>query len=115
MPALNFLTRFADDVESGRKRQTIRAQRKHPLYIGDALYLFTGMRTKGCRRLGDHTCTMVQEIRIKPNGTVRLDGQAICRTSAERIAKADGFESLKQFVEFFCADEREFNGQLIQW
>ena len=28
MPALNFQKRFADDVESGRKCQTIRAPRK---------------------------------------------------------------------------------------
>ena len=52
MPALNF-TMFVDKVESGEKRQTIRAYRKdgRDPKPGDPLYLFTGMRTTACRRL----------------------------------------------------------------
>ncbi len=53
MPSLNFQARFAPLVESGEKRQTIRAYRKdgRDPKRGDKLYLFTGMRTKACRPL----------------------------------------------------------------
>ncbi len=53
MPALNFQSQFAPLVESGKKRQTIRAYRKdgRDPTPGCKLYLFTGMRTKSCRRL----------------------------------------------------------------
>jgi len=51
MPALNFQSRFADLVASGKKRQTIRPVRRHPIKAGDLLHLFTGMRTKRCKRL----------------------------------------------------------------
>lgn len=40
MPLLNFEYRFADKIESGEKRQTIRAPRKYPIKAGDKLYLY---------------------------------------------------------------------------
>ena len=53
MPALNFQAQFAPLVESGEKRQTIRAYRKdgRDPTPGCKLYFFTGMRTKACRPL----------------------------------------------------------------
>ncbi len=38
MPALNF-TVFVDEILSGKKQQTIRLPRKHPIKPGDKLYL----------------------------------------------------------------------------
>jgi hypothetical protein len=76
MPSLNFKAQFAESVESGSKKQTIRANRKHPIRIGDTLYLFTGMRTRNCRRLGEATAKMVRDITISESG-VKIDGQAI--------------------------------------
>ena len=51
MPALNFKKQFAEKVETGEKRQTVRAKRKRAFVVGDKLYLYTGMRTKYCRKL----------------------------------------------------------------
>ena len=53
MPALNFRAEFADAVERGEKCQTIRAYRKDGRNPkpGDTLHLYTGMRTRACRRL----------------------------------------------------------------
>lgn len=115
MPALNYKKRFADLVEKGFKRSTIRGIRKRPIRIGDPLYHFTGMRTKNCRKLKDSVCRLEREILIKPNGTLCLDGQAMYRLSAEALALADGFSSLQDFVDFFCPAGEEFRGQYIQW
>ncbi len=54
MVALNFKARFADDVETRRKRCSIRAPRKdgRDPKPGDSLQLYTGMRTRECRKLG---------------------------------------------------------------
>jgi len=70
MPALNFQARFADAVERGDKTQTIRAPRKRPFKVGDNLYLYTGMRTKWCRKLLDAVCIGVDPIRIERNNMV---------------------------------------------
>lgn len=115
MPALNYQQRFADKVETRAKRSTIRATRKHPFRVGDELFHYTGMRTRSCRKLGQAICTSVQGICIKSNGTISIDGQALYRPSAEKIAVGDGFETLEQFVEFFCQGGAEFHGQYIQW
>ena len=66
MPALNFQKQFAAIVESGQKRQTIRAYRKggRDPKPGDTLYLYTGMRTKQCRKLGEVRCQSAWPIRI---------------------------------------------------
>jgi len=48
MPTINF-TKFK--VESGEKRQTIRAVRKRPIKVGDKLHLYSGLRTKKARNL----------------------------------------------------------------
>ena len=115
MPALNYQKRFALLVENRFTRSTLRAMRKRPIYIGDTLYHYTGMRTKQCRLLCQEKCTLVRDIQIKANGTVRLDGQAIYQASAEQIALQDGFVSLQEFIDFFCPAGDDFRGQYIQW
>ena len=123
MPALNFKSQFADDVESGRKRQTIRKRRKRPIKVGDPLYLYTGMRTKHCRMLRAHpeTCTSVEPIVIRSMDgvcvAVSVGGRLLNREGAETIARADGFTSLDEFGAFF---ERQygastFEGVLLKW
>jgi hypothetical protein len=54
MPAYNFQKQFAPLVQSGEKRQTIRTlgKRSHA-QPGNKLQLYTGMRTKQCRKLVD--------------------------------------------------------------
>ena len=69
MPAFNFHARFADDIEAGRKPCTIRADRKDgraPARVGDRAILYTGMRTKSCRCLGNSTVTAVRRVLIIP-------------------------------------------------
>jgi len=105
MPALNFQKQFAPKVEARLKRQTIRALRKRPIKKGDMLYLYTGMRTKACRRLIEPTpCVEVYNFSISPSfrwGVVcHLDGAPIPKWEVEELAEADGFASLEDFIFF---------------
>lgn len=65
MPLFNFQKQFADAVERGEKRQTIRARRKIRPKIGQIAYLYTGARTKACRKLGESKIICVREVCIK--------------------------------------------------
>jgi hypothetical protein len=118
MPALNYQKRFADDVESGRKRQTIRATRKRPIRPGDTLYQYTGMRTKGCRKLREDICKETKPINMKISlddlfrvivGVNELD-----HNEMEGLALADGFKNVGAFYEFFKND-LPFAGDIIFW
>jgi hypothetical protein len=129
MVALNFKAEFADAVEDGVKCRTIRQHRKagNPS-AGDRLQLYTGMRTKSCRKLLDAICTRVRSIEIDHLGVV-LAGRPLFGGNAPAylggvqpeqydgdFAMADGFDSFTDMVNFF---EKQyglpFKGQLIQW
>jgi uncharacterized protein YqfB (UPF0267 family) len=115
MPALNFKAQFADAVAIGRKTQTIRAARKHPIKVGDTLYLYTGMRTKQCRRLRRAVCTAVHDIKID-QASCWIDGRWLALYEIKDLAAADGFMDAPTFCDFFRATHGlPFNGQLIKW
>lgn len=117
MPAFNFKKQFASDVESWKKRQTIRAKRKdgrNP-HVGDKLYLYTGMRTKSCRKLGESICKEVHQITIDQCG-INLDGDWLKACDCEHIAFHDGFISFHEMRIFFNKEHGlPFNGLLYKW
>jgi len=93
--AYNFQARFADAVERGEKSQTIRAPRKDGRHakVGDALQLYTGMRTKQCRKLRDAKCHDVCPILIDENGRFwSFHPQEL--HDLDYVARADGFASV---------------------
>lgn len=99
MPAYSFKERFVPMILDGTKRQTIRALRTgrqgHAM-AGDTVYLYFGMRTKWCKKLGESKCTGSQPIEILQNGEIWLyDNQlrlnAIRITDKNAFAWDDGF------------------------
>lgn len=130
MVALNFKSQFADDVEDGRKRRSIRAPRKdgrNPT-PGVQLQLYTGMRQRGCRKLRDTECARVRPVEISHMGIV-LDGKKLYAGDAPAylggpdaesydgdFARADGFDNFSDMVEFFEKEHSlPFHGLLIEW
>jgi hypothetical protein len=126
MPSVNFKAQFADAVQSGAKRQTIRVRGKRIYKVGDTLHLFTGLRGHGtARRLGSFPCMEVLGIRIdtelrevhleKRTGDSRYLAH-LFDDEATELARADGFDSLEAFFAFFNeAHGRHFGGVLLKW
>ena len=116
MPSLNYADQFAPLVESGRKRQSIRALRKRPFKAGDILYHFHGLRHPGSRRLGYSIAEEVTNIEIFA-ATIFLDRRIKLDTVEEEVlAAADGFDSVDAFYDWFYPDSGGyFTGQLIKW
>lgn len=121
MVAYNFQARFADQVATGCKRQTIRlrGKRRHARH-GDALQLYMGMRTKACRKLFEAACTHTAEIRIERSEEghveIKIDGARLDALECYAIAVQDGFSSLAEMVGWF-EDQHglPFEGVVIQW
>ena len=115
MPALNFQKQFASAVELGQKSQTIRAPRKRPFQVGDTLYLYTGMRTKVCRKLGEVKCTGVWSIRIERNNLI-VDDVPYKKGARNMVATQDGFDNFEGMADWFLKTHGlPFDGTLIQW
>lgn len=133
MVALNFKAEFADDVDEGRKRRSIRAPRKDGRVPkkGERAHLFTGMRSPKCRRLRDgeaDTVWRVRPVQISHAG-VCLDGRMLFAgdTPAYQggpdpeaydgdFARADGFDSFSDMADWFQKQHGlPFSGNLIEW
>lgn len=100
MVAFNFSV-FVDKVENRTKRRTIRkTQRAKP---GDKIQLYTGMRTKACRKLvePDPTCTLVLRVDIIDEHNLYCEGHRQSDDILQSFAELDGFKSYPEMVSWF--------------
>lgn len=118
---LGFKERFVTPITSGRKDQTIRlerADRKRPT-VGETLYLYTGLRTKHCRRIGIATCSDVEGIEIINDGmrlVICIGGDRTTDREALSIIKRDGFDTPLDFFETFRKmHSLPFRGFVVRW
>ncbi len=104
------------------KLQTIRAigKRRHAR-SGEMIQLYTGMRTKECRKIGDAECKSVHKIEMKI-GThtlyIEVDGAHIKGGRLHEFAMFDGFDSGEDMLEFWHQEHSgvtHFEGVLIKW
>lgn len=127
MPAYNFQARFVPAVMSGAKVCTIR---RREAKVGSVAYLFTGMRTKSCERLGRGEIVDCRPITLgyQQNGMPRamLGRQKMTQKDLLELAVSDGFSSAREMVTWFestyssigfVADSGRdiFCGFLISW
>lgn len=121
MVAFSFQKQFAEPIIAGTKRQTIRARaRAKP---GDRLQLYTGMRTKACRKIGDAICHAVRPIRIVPlaaGGGFQIGDEEpqVIGWELNAFARADGFADWAALAAFFAKHHpgvETFEGCLTIW
>lgn len=116
MPAYNFKSEFADLVKCKLKTCTIRKKRKRPTIAGDVLHLYTGMRSKSCRKLLTTHCAKVTPVQIIAF-EIKLGGNVLNDNEKQQLAERDGFDGVESFFKFFhkqygyATDELE----LIEW
>ena len=136
MPSLNF-TLFIPAVENGLaelegrplpnpglrpKRQTIRKLRadgRDPK-AGDVLHLYTGQRTKKCRKLGTVRCGGTCAIAIMSTGHIihrRLGNWRVySNEGASALASRDGFRNRHEMVAWFkVIHGLPFRGVVLRW
>jgi hypothetical protein len=87
----------------GDKPGTVRQINQHrPVRSGDDLYIFTGMRTKNCKRHGSHYCQKVYPIKIDwENKIITLDGVILIPIIRHWFATTDIQGSEQDFFDFF--------------
>ena len=116
MVALNFSAEFAEAVRSGRKRQTVRLERTRPIIVGNGLQLYTGLRTKGARKLGDAVCTETFRFSIDQCLDFFADNRLLHRKEANLFAYSDGFDDQGAMLDWFMARyPLPFRGVCIRW
>lgn len=100
----NFKREFVPDVESGKKRQTIRQTRKdkrRPV-PGDIAKCYTGLRTRNTRLLRTSTVEECLAVRMHfDDGVIVIDGRKLEMAEAGDFARADGFPSVSNMLRWF--------------
>lgn len=67
MPSYSFQEQFVAYIEDESNGHTVRRERNSRAphaKPGDKVYLYFGMRTKWCRKIGEATCSAMRRIRI---------------------------------------------------
>lgn len=114
MPCIGFKDRFASKILTGEKTQTVRT--RADIAPGQSLTLLTGIRTAACKRLAVVECAAVTPITITAIGAIVLGCKQLTNPQAEAFARADGFASHREMMEFFRGMHRmPFNGYVIEW
>jgi hypothetical protein len=94
MPALNFKPQFVDPIREGRKKHTIRSNRKVPIKVGDQLFLYCGLRQKGAYRIlpKPSTCNLVERISIEDleelGYRITINGYVLAPDECEQLARS---------------------------
>lgn len=120
MVAYNFHKRFVPRIRDGSKPQTIRAERKRHARPGEEIQLYTGMRTRYCRLLGQPICEAIWPIVIELDAQIVLLNGRVIKASGELDAFAfqDGFDDWDQMDGFWRKNHpgiSAFRGVLIRW
>ena len=120
MVAYSFKPMFRGPILAGIKTQTIRADRRRHAREGEAISLFTGMRTRNCRKIGDATCAHIQPVTIDlPANGITLDGRTLQGwEDLDAMAHRDGFDGWLAMRAFWHENHPKtpvFSGWLIRW
>lgn len=116
MVALNFSQQFASKVASREKRQTIRQTFRGR--AGCLLQLYTGQRTKACRKLvePDPVCIGSTYVGLTAKG-VTLGDASRFPGNMDDFARQDGFENYAAMWKWFSGRYKtnSFTGRVIRW
>lgn len=100
MVAYGFKKFFSPQIEDGSKTHTIRGHRRRHAHPGEAVQLFSGLRTRHCRKIiPDPVCLSVLPIVIMSSDLlsagiayIEIDGRPLHRDEIEPFAISDGFD-----------------------
>jgi len=119
LPALNFSV-FYEKVKQGRKHQTVRRLRKHPIRQGDRLFLYWHLRQKDCEKLGEAVCFQEFLLRFTSTRLLVSDGlpwslyHELPKLEVERLAWGDGFRDYKSMRRWFAGKYRNLYEEVFQ-
>lgn len=114
MGLYNFKAQFVPFILDGRKTHTIRAERKYPDKAGNPFHAYTGLRTKGARKLLTSTVIRVEDIAIRRDYAIFVDSILLNEDEREALASRDGFRDFAEMMAFWIG-RLPFKGHIIHW
>lgn len=103
MTAFSFKPEFVGKIFSGEKRSTIRSTKR--CEVGETMQLYTGLRTKKCRKIMDAVCIGVAPILVSKKSFWKLgETEGNVRPSVAPLHEQEGFMNVQDMVDFFAEE-----------
>jgi hypothetical protein len=100
MVAFSFRPEFVNKILSGEKQSTIRSTKR--CEVGDMMQLYTGLRTKECKKLIEVLCIGVAPILISAYSLWKLgETEGNVKPSVAPLHEQEGFMNVCDMVAFF--------------
>lgn len=132
MVAYSFRPRFVRPIEVGLgiikdqfvypKTHTVRAiGRKRHARTGEKVQLYTGLRTKAAKKIGEATCNRTAPIVLEFGDLgvwITIDGKRLSKDQTHDFAHSDGFRTLDEFMMFWADNHdcpTKWSGIIIYW
>lgn len=104
MPSIDFKPQFVPLIENRTKQMTLRRAGQRQWKPGDRLHMFTGQRTRHCRKIGEAEIISVKreiildESGLPPEWETRLVGRLIIGPAT--VTYYSGFANDREFLDF---------------
>jgi len=114
MPLLGYQDWKADKVERGECRQTIRAERKYPVKVGDTLYHYRRLRSPQARKVLETVCTETFQIMLGTSLTGKVHWVSERPfDDFNEIARLDGFKDKFEMADWFIKNHKIKPGTIV--
>jgi hypothetical protein len=115
MTAFSFKPVFVPKILAGEKLSTIRSTRR--CNVGDTMQLYTGLRTKKCKKIMDVVCIGVAPIRISKSEIWKIGKtEGNVRPSPLFFNEQEGFSNVHEMIDFFRKEHGlPYNGWIHAW
>ncbi len=99
MVAFNFRARFVDAIKSGKKTSTIRKSLR--CKVGNNMQLYTGQRTKACKKIADAVCVGTGIVGISNDDIKLYATDGVVPKGQDGLVTTEGFSSKEDLISFF--------------
>jgi hypothetical protein len=100
MTTFSFKPEFVPKILSGEKQSTIRSTKR--CGVGDKMQLYTGLRTKKCKKLMEVICIGVAPIVISASSVWKMGKtEGNVKPSVAPLHEQEGFMNVRDMMDFF--------------
>lgn len=100
MVNFNFKAEFIPKILSGEKCSTIRQTKR--CKVGDTMHLYTDLRTKKAKKIGEAICFGTAKIKIDKGIIWQLSEQeGSTNPKGQRLSTQEGFQNEVELMNFF--------------
>ena len=126
---IGFQKEFVSKIKDGTKIHTIREDKNDRWKAGRKMHLSTGVRTSEMKIFAEKVCVSVQSIEFrwkiitdtnqmpdKFSLQIFIDKKDVTnKINLASLAKADGFDTFFDFIQWEAWDKKHFKGKIIHW